>query len=78
MQALKALAPIYPFVHPVLVADGSSTAGYSRAGSDSSPWRLPDKDQLAAWVNERNALEEEIERFDDGDLARMKERTRGE
>jgi hypothetical protein len=69
---------VYPFVHPHLVADPKSTAGYSRAGADSSPWRLPDRAQLAAWVSERNALEDEIARFDDGDMDRMKEKTRRE
>jgi hypothetical protein len=75
-QSLKALAPVYPFVHPVLVPDPASTAGYVRAGAESSPWRLPNKAQLAAWVNERNALVDEVERFDDGDMERMKEKTR--
>ncbi|GMK55501.1 hypothetical protein CspeluHIS016_0205570 [Cutaneotrichosporon spelunceum] len=76
LESLKALAPVYPFVHPVLVPDPGSTAGYVRAGAESSPWRLPNKAQLAAWVNERNALVDEVERFDDGDMERMKDKTR--
>ncbi|BEI85453.1 hypothetical protein CcaverHIS002_0508540 [Cutaneotrichosporon cavernicola] len=76
LESLKALAPVYPFVHPVLVPDPGSTAGYVRAGAESSKWRLPNKAQLAAWVNERNALVDEVERFDDGDMERMKEKTR--
>ncbi|CAK9781086.1 hypothetical protein CC85DRAFT_325599 [Cutaneotrichosporon oleaginosum] len=76
LESLKALAPVYPFVHPVLVPDPASTAGYVRAGAESSPWRLPNKAQLAAWVNERKALVDEVERFDDGDMERMKEKTR--
>jgi len=63
-------------VHPHLVADPKSTAGYVRAGADTSPWRLPDRAQLSAWVSERNALEDEVARFDDGDMDRMKEKTR--
>lgn len=78
LQSLKALAPVYPFMHPVLVPDPQSTAGYVRAGAGASQWRLPDKAQLAAWVNERVALEDEVERFDDGDMERMKQKTRRE
>lgn len=64
-------------MHPYLVADSKSTSGYVRAGTDKSEWRLPDRAQLAAWQNERNALEDEVNRFDDGDMERMKQKTRG-
>lgn len=64
-------------MHPYLVADSKSTSGYVRAGADQSEWRLPDRAQLAAWQNERNALEDEVNRFDDGDMERMKQKTRG-
>ncbi|KAL1411463.1 hypothetical protein Q8F55_002419 [Vanrija albida] len=76
LEALKSLAPVYPFVHPILVPEPHSAAGYVRQGSDESQWRLPDRAQLHAWVNERDALEDEVNRFDDGDMERMKEKTR--
>ncbi|WOO81131.1 uncharacterized protein LOC62_03G004664 [Vanrija pseudolonga] len=76
LEALKSLAPVYPFVHPILVTEPHSATGYVRQGADESQWRLPDRAQLQAWVNERDALEDEVDRFDDGDMERMKEKTR--
>ncbi|TXT08968.1 hypothetical protein VHUM_02442 [Vanrija humicola] len=76
LEALKSLAPVYPFVHPILVTEPNSATGYVRQGADESQWRLPDRAQLQTWVNERDALEDEVDRFDDGDMERMKEKTR--
>lgn len=39
--------------------------------------RLPQRSDLQRWQSERDTLEQEVLDFDDGDLGRMKEKTRG-
>lgn len=53
---------------------------YEAAVSTASGERkhdLPKRELLDQWQSERDALEQEVLDFDDGDLGRMKEKTRG-
>lgn len=77
-QLLEQSKPIYPFLHPVLIpASEPSDAPFARQGADSAKWQLPSVNQVRAWQKDRDALEEEVFDFDGGDLARIKEKTRG-
>lgn len=59
---------------------GSDTSApvYARVGQVQERYRLPRAEEVRRWQSERDALEEEVLRFDGGDLGRMKEKTRGE
>ncbi|KAL7421930.1 hypothetical protein Q5752_003702 [Cryptotrichosporon argae] len=77
LEFLQALAPIYPFIHPVLMsALYGSASSFAHLGEAESAWKLPDTQMVEAWVVERDAVEEEVERFDGGDMERMKAKTR--
>lgn len=59
-------------------ADGSHGPVYARADELADKYRLPRAEEVRRWQAERDALEEQVLRFDDGDLGRMKDKTRGE
>lgn len=66
---LEDLPPIHPFA--LLVTDGTDECG-NDATSAPSPERLDDLQK------ERDDIEGDVMNFDNGDLVRMKEKTRGE
>jgi hypothetical protein len=81
---LNSLPAIYPFIHPELVSptldsiDAPLTSRpFAYRGEASSRFALPTIHQLESWRKERDGIEEEVLRFDGGDLGRMKQKTRG-
>ena len=85
-QLLEAVAPNDPFAQPDLVTDvpltGEADEVVYRDTSQSTEGprdhgRLPQRSDLERWQSERDTLEQEVLDFDDGDLGRMKEKTRG-
>ncbi|KAK8864540.1 hypothetical protein IAR55_001790 [Kwoniella newhampshirensis] len=70
-----AVPPLYPFLHPVLTSQ-SGTDGFLREGVADARWQLPSVDQVQQWQDERNLIEEEVLKFDGGDLERIKTKTR--
>lgn len=80
--------PIHPFAHPELAFDASSESVSTPVYRDLGPAdesrdtsrkeQLPSREEVDRWQVERDALEQEVLDFDDGDLGRMKTKTRGE
>ncbi|WVF71321.1 hypothetical protein IAT40_006124 [Kwoniella sp. CBS 6097] len=75
LKVLEDIPPIYPFVHPRLEYNNRGT---SRLDGSPSQWRLPSIEQVKQWQRERDQIEEEVLEFDDGDLDRIKKKTRVE
>ncbi|WWC89179.1 uncharacterized protein L201_004097 [Kwoniella dendrophila CBS 6074] len=79
LKLLEDVEPVYPFIHctlEVAAACDDHRTPFIRAGESSSLWRLPTTDQVKQWQNDRDSLEEEVLKFDGGDLGRIKEKTR--
>nr|ACZ80634.1 conserved hypothetical protein [Cryptococcus depauperatus] len=77
-QSLEDIPPLYPFTHPELrkpSLDEDDTT-FVRKGAADSPWQLPDYDRVKRWKIEREIFEQQVLEFDDGDLNRIKEKTR--
>lgn len=68
-QLLENLPPIHPFA--LLAREDKGTP---RSDADSAPSPV----QLDAMQKERDDIEGDVLNFDNGDLVRMKEKTRGE
>lgn len=66
-QRLDALPILYPF--GIAFQEHSTDDG-------SRPHHVPTADQLTQLQQERDEMEDEVLAFDDGDLVRMKEKTR--
>lgn len=77
-QVLDAKQPIYPFVHLELRSSVDAGRVYERTGEAGSVWKLPNREEVLRWKDERAELEAEVLAFDGGDLGRMKHKTRGE
>ncbi|ORX35731.1 hypothetical protein BD324DRAFT_74013 [Kockovaella imperatae] len=77
LQVLEATPPLYPFVHPTLDTSFSSVGSGPRyVTSNGCRSHLPSADEIISWQSERDALEEEVDAFDGGDLEKMKQKTR--
>ena len=77
-QELQTSSSIFPFIHPILIHKAASFTSFAREGEEGSPHKLPTVGSILALQKARDELIEEVLRFDNGDLGRMREKTRSE